>query len=82
MKYNKHKIMNPPPFRRNYNFITTRVIFKIHAIEHLINIIKDELDAQIVFLLRHPIATTISRYELPRLEYFVESEYFRKKVET
>lgn len=78
LEANKVKCMNPPPFRRNHSFFTTRIIFKIHEIEHLINKIRDCLNAEIIFLLRHPIATTTSRHVFPRLEYFVESEYYKK----
>jgi len=71
--------MNPPPFRKNHWFITTRTVFKIHELEHMINDIKDQCNGQVVFLLRHPIATTISRVVFPRLENFVNSRYYRER---
>lgn len=78
IKANKYKYMNPAPFRKNHRFFTNRIIFKIHEIEHLINDIKNRFDGYMVFLVRHPIANTISRHQLPRLEYFVKSKYFRE----
>lgn len=76
---NKIKVMNPPPFRRNYKFVTNRIIYKIHAIEHLVKKVQSELNGHIILLLRHPIANTISRNQLPRLKIFVESTKIRDK---
>lgn len=79
---NQLRFMNPPPFRRNHRFFTTRIVFKFIEIEYMINYIRNKLEAYVVFLIRHPIATTISRHELPRLEYFVKSKYFMEKYLT
>jgi Sulfotransferase domain len=73
---NRYKHMNPTPFRKNYRPVTSRIIFKIHEIEHLINEVERHFDAQILYLLRHPIATTISRRVLPRLDLFMTSNFF------
>lgn len=72
----KHGYMNNAPFRRNHRFFTDRCVFKIHEIEHLMHRIEDECGAQIVYLLRHPIATSISRNALPRLDLFLNSTYY------
>lgn len=77
LKKNKYPYMNPTPFRKNHRFITRRIVFKIHEIEYLINLIKDYFGSIIVYLIRHPIATTISRVTLPRLAFFTESEFYR-----
>lgn len=79
---NKIKVMNPPPFRRNHRFITNRIIFKIHVAEHIINRVRDELNGSILILLRHPIANTISRNQLPRVEVFAHSPYYRENYLT
>lgn len=78
LEKNKIKVMNPPPFRRNHKFFSNRIVFKIHATEHLVNRICDELNGYIVLLLRHPIANTISRNQLPRLNLFTESQYLNE----
>jgi len=76
---NKLGFMNPSPFTRNHRFFSNRIVFKVLVIEHMMNVIEEKLNAQIVFLLRHPIATTISRNQLPRFRCFVESEHFQQK---
>ncbi len=79
MGKNSLKTMNPQPFRRNYRLINNRIVFKIHEIEHMINIIRDRLNAEIIYLVRHPIANTLSRYTYPRLNYFINSKTYRDK---
>ena len=73
---NRRKVMNPPPFRRNHRLFTNRIVFKIHALEHMINRVKEELNGKILLLVRHPISTTQSRNVLPRLNYFINSTYY------
>lgn len=68
--------MNPPPFRPQHRLMTDRVVFKIHEMEHLIGRIARECHGQVVYLLRHPIPTTLSRAVLPRLELFLASPYY------
>lgn len=75
----RHRFMNPPPFRRNHRWLTNRVVFKLHELEHRINDIKERCGGVVVFLLRHPIPTTLSRAQLPRLEFFRTSEVFRER---
>jgi hypothetical protein len=82
IKQNKYRFMNPPPFRKNHRFFTDRLVFKIHELEHMINYVRDECDAYILYLLRHPIPTTLSRAVFPRLEYFLKSNYYREKYLT
>jgi len=79
LEKNKIRYMNPPPFRKNHRFFTSRIVYKIHEIEHLITEIKDELDGNILILIRHPLANTISRNVFPRLDYFINSNYYREK---
>ena len=82
LETNKIRVMNPPPFRRNHRLLTNRVILKIHEIEHMINLIKAHSRAKIIYLLRHPIATTVSRHVFPRLEYYVNSNHFSSQYLT
>jgi hypothetical protein len=76
LAHNQYKHMNPTPFRKNYRLFTNRIIFKIHEIEHLIEDVQKKFGGQILYLLRHPIATTISRKVLPRINCFISSNYF------
>jgi len=79
LQKNRYGFLNPAPFRRNYRPITNRNVFKLHALEHMINELKDRCHGQVVFLLRHPIPTTLSRYEFPRLDRFLLSCYHRSE---
>ena len=71
-----YRHMNPPPFRPHHRFLTNRVVFKLHELEHLIGRIATECRGQVVYLLRHPIPTTLSRHVFPRLESFLASRYY------
>ncbi len=77
LQNNNYKFMNPPPFRKHHRFYTNRSIFKIHEIEHLVNEIQTQCNGSIVYLLRHPIPTTLSRNVYPRLELFINSKYYQ-----
>ena len=75
-----HPHMNPPPFRPHHRLMTHRIVFKIHELEHLIGRIARECGGQVVYLLRHPIPTTLSRTQLPRLELFLNSPYYDRLI--
>jgi hypothetical protein len=68
--------MNPPPFRPHHRLMTNRIVFKIHELEHLMGHIARARHGQIVYLLRHPIPTSMSRAVLPRLELFLTSTFY------
>ena len=72
----EYPFMNPPPFRPHHRLLTDRVVFKIHEMEHLIGRIARECNGQVVYLLRHPVSTTLSRAVFPRLELFLSSKYY------
>jgi hypothetical protein len=71
----RHGYMNPAPFRRNHRYFTERIVFKIHEVEHLMDRAARECGARLIYLLRHPIANSISRTVQPRLEHFLRSAY-------
>jgi hypothetical protein len=72
------RFKNPKPFARHYRFVTRRIVFKvIHGCEDRINWLKQNFNGRVVYLLRHPLAVSISREALPRLEAFVNSDYAR-----
>jgi len=77
---NKYRFLNPTPFRKNHSLFTNRIVFKIHELEHMINAIKENCNGQVLYLLRHPIPTTISRHTYPRLELFVNSKYYQENI--
>lgn len=67
---------NPRPFYRYYRPFTNRIVFKIiHGCEHRLNWFRDTFDGRIVYLVRHPIAVSLSREEFPTLRALISSEY-------
>ena len=69
---------NPNPVRRYYRPITHRIVFKeIHASADRINWVRDTFNARVVYLIRHPIAVTISSERWPTLPSFLTSDYRR-----
>ncbi len=76
----KYGPLNPPPFRPYHRFFTNRIVFKIHELEHMIGTIAARCNAQVLYLLRHPIPTTLSRKVFPRLDLFLESAYYRELI--
>jgi len=74
---NRYPHMNPPPFRPLHRLRTDRIVFKIHELEHLVGTLATRCNAQVVYLLRHPVPTTLSRAVFPRLELFLWSPYYR-----
>jgi hypothetical protein len=76
---NRIGVMNPAPFRKHYRIKTNRIVFKIHEIGHLINTIETECSGDILFLLRHPIPTSLSRKVFPRMELLLDSKVYKEK---
>ena len=59
---------NPNPLRGHYRPITHRIVFKeIHGLADRINWFRDTFNARVVYLVRHPIAVTISSERFPLL---------------
>jgi len=77
LQRNRYGILNPLPFRRDHRFLTDRIVFKLHALEHMMNDLKEQCQGQVVYLLRHPIPTSLSRHEFPRLDRFLLSCHIR-----
>lgn len=67
---------NPNPFGDYYRPFTNRLVFKIiHFGEHRMNWFRDKFNGKIIYLVRHPMAVSISRKQLPRLNTFLKSDY-------
>jgi hypothetical protein len=76
----RYPFMNPPPFRPHYRFFTNRIVFKVHELEHMMGVVAERCRGQIVYLLRHPIPTTLSRHQFPRLDAFLASSYYARLI--
>lgn len=69
---------NPNPLRRYYRPVSHRIVFKeIHAPGDRVNWMRDTFDARVVYLVRHPIAVTISSERWPTLPALIHSDYRR-----
>lgn len=72
----KLAIHNISPLNKYYKFFTRRIGFKVlHGCELWHKELAESLNAKSLLLVRHPVAVSLSREELPRLTAFVESEY-------
>jgi hypothetical protein len=68
--------MDPVPFRGSYRLVTHRIIFKIiNGGEDRVNWFRDTFNGQIVYLIRHPIAVSLSREYFPRVQAQLKSDY-------
>lgn len=73
---NQIHIGEPPLFSRFYRLSTNRIVFKLLRAKDLIPWFEDAFGWQIVYLLRHPLATNLSRKSFPRLPMFLSNEEF------
>jgi hypothetical protein len=70
--------LDPVPFRKHYRPVTRRIVFKIiNGGEDRINWFRASFNGQIVYLIRHPIAVSLSREYYPRLRTMLNSDYGR-----
>ena len=66
---NKHLFLNGSPFRKYYRPISSRIVFKIiNAGELIANDIAEASKSKLIYLIRHPIAVSLSRNQLPRFD--------------
>lgn len=69
---------NPNPLRRYYRPITRRIVFKeIHASADVADLARERLNCRVVYLIRHPIAVTISTERWPTLPAMLASDHRR-----
>jgi len=62
--------LNPHLFSRYYRPFTNRIVYKvINGAEEYINEIAEVTNSRVVYLIRHPMAVSLSRKVLPRLNY-------------
>ena len=78
LRTNEVPELNSPLYWRTGRFITWRNVFKIlYGGEDMIPWFEHEFVANIVLLVRHPIATTLSHESFPRLPFFLKQEGLR-----
>jgi Sulfotransferase family len=73
--------LNTPMYRRTGRLFTNRVAFKVlHGGEDIVPWFAETFGAYVVILVRHPIATSLSHEQLPRLPYFIQQESVRRRL--
>jgi hypothetical protein len=72
------RLGEPRVFSRFYRPLTSRTVFKILRAQDLIGWFQKRFSWRIVYLVRHPLATNVSRKDCPRLPLFLESDAFCK----
>lgn len=69
----------PSPLSPFYRPITRRVVFKIiHGAEEHINWLSETCNGRVVFLIRHPVAVSVSRKVSPKLNTILDTDFGRK----
>jgi hypothetical protein len=79
IEQNKVPLFNALPFSSHYAFRTDRIVFKILRVPDMINWFEQNLNSTIVFLIRHPIANSLSRKRTPELRCFLDNEEYVDK---
>jgi len=77
-KINKGEIrdLNPNPFNKFYRYKTDRIVFKIlHGMEDKVVLLTEYCDTVPLLLIRHPIAVSVSREVLPRMECHFKNDF-------
>jgi hypothetical protein len=75
----KHHFLDPSPLKKYYRPITNRIVFKIiHGGEIFINDIAEKCNGKVIFLIRHPIAVSLSRKVLPRLNVLCSAQILQQ----
>ncbi|MFW5996291.1 MAG: sulfotransferase domain-containing protein [Halanaerobiaceae bacterium] len=80
-------------FSQNHNFISERSVFRLLRSTYLMDWFIEEFDIHSLYLIRHPIATALSRKKVwekspnpsywgPKINYIYNSNYFQKKFLT
>lgn len=66
-----YRFKGEKPFSDTWHPFTNRLLYKIlHGLEDKIGELKNELDANVIVLIRHPIPVTFSREVYPRLHVY------------
>jgi hypothetical protein len=68
--------LNPNPFTSFYRLKSSRIVFKIiHAGDDRINWFRDTFNGKIIYLVRHPIAVSLSRKKVSNLDASLNSSF-------
>ena len=77
--FSKHQFLNGNPFRKYYRPFSSRIVFKIiNGGELIVDEIAEASKSEIIYLIRHPIAVSLSRRQLPRLQTIANKDIIRE----
>ena len=78
IEQNRIHIGEPRFLSKFYRLFTNRIVYKILRCKDLIPWFQSEFDLQIIYLVRHPLACSVSRKKFPRLKLFLANEEYRE----
>jgi len=76
IEQNRIHIGEPRFLSHFYRLYTNRIVFKLLRAKDLIGWFQDTFSWQVIYLMRHPLATNLSRKQFPRLDLFLKNEQF------
>lgn len=74
--HNQVGIGSPKPFSRFHKWSTQRIVFKIFNCKDLMNWFEEKFYSQVVYLVRHPIPTNLSRKRYKLLPLYLNNDEF------
>ena len=79
---NRLGIGSPAPFSRFHRFVSRRLVVKMQSCHDVMNWFEERFQAQIIYLVRHPIATNLSRQRCPLLPVFLANDDYCQRYLT
>jgi len=76
---NRLGIGNPAPWSRGHKWISHRLVLKFLRGKDLMSWCESTFDCQVVYLVRHPLAVSLSRQECPQLAHFLANEEYCRR---
>jgi hypothetical protein len=73
---NRIAIGSPSPLSKFHRFISRRIVFKILGCKDMMNWFEERFRAQIVYLVRHPVPTSLSRTRYGLLPLFLANDAY------
>jgi hypothetical protein len=78
---NQLGIGSPAPWSRGHKWVSHRLVLKILRCKDLMNWCEETFGCRVIYLVRHPLAVSLSRRECPQLPHFLANEgYCRRFV--
>lgn len=79
---NRNGIGSPSPLSKFYRPVSRRIVFKVLRAKDMMNWFEDTFKAKIIYLVRHPLPTAISRERFGRLPLFLDNDLYCERYLT